>query len=170
MAKYTVTHTCGHDQTHKLFGPSKDREKKIEWLETTDCRECWLQSRQQSADEKTESLQLPEIVGTEKQVPWAMRERLATGSRFHEAIIEASNQDGTIRDLLRDVYPGASTLMACDRLDEIFPGDAELIKRIRQSAEWFSTCKSARVWIDSRDYDSLEEILGYVEKQAVSQS
>lgn len=41
MAKYTVNHSCGHTQTHDLFGPGKERERKIAWLETTDCKECW---------------------------------------------------------------------------------------------------------------------------------
>lgn len=42
MAKYTVNHSCGHTQTHDLFGPGKERERKIAWLETTDCKECWI--------------------------------------------------------------------------------------------------------------------------------
>lgn len=41
MAKYTVNHSCGHTQTHDLFGPGKERERKIAWLETTSCKECW---------------------------------------------------------------------------------------------------------------------------------
>jgi hypothetical protein len=41
MAKYTITHSCGHSQTHELFGKTSDRERKIEWLKTTECADCW---------------------------------------------------------------------------------------------------------------------------------
>lgn len=41
MANYTINHTCGHTQDHQIYGPGKDRESKIEWLETTKCTECW---------------------------------------------------------------------------------------------------------------------------------
>jgi hypothetical protein len=51
MAKYTVNHSCGHTQTHELFGSGKDRERRIAWLKTTDCKECWIASRKE--DRKT---------------------------------------------------------------------------------------------------------------------
>lgn len=41
MAHYAVTHSCGHVESHQLFGPGKDRQKKIAWLETSKCKECW---------------------------------------------------------------------------------------------------------------------------------
>lgn len=50
MAKYTVTHNCGHTETHDLFGPGKERERKIAWLETTDCKDCWLKSQRAERD------------------------------------------------------------------------------------------------------------------------
>lgn len=48
MAKYTVTHNCGHTQTHELFGPGKERERKITWLQTTECKECWIASQKKA--------------------------------------------------------------------------------------------------------------------------
>lgn len=50
MAKYVVTHSCGHTQVHMLFGPTKDRERKLEWMATQPCTECWAaQKREEEA-------------------------------------------------------------------------------------------------------------------------
>lgn len=40
MAQYTVKHTCDHSHTYSLFGPHKDRERKIEWLSEQECPRC----------------------------------------------------------------------------------------------------------------------------------
>ena len=47
MAQYNVPHKCGHTQTHQLFGPGKDRDRKRDWLETTECAECFKARRGQ---------------------------------------------------------------------------------------------------------------------------
>ncbi len=41
MAQYTVEHSCGHTQVHVLFGPIKDRERKLDWLAEQKCSACW---------------------------------------------------------------------------------------------------------------------------------
>ncbi len=82
MAKYSVTHTCGHTQTHGLVGKNADRERKLAWLATTECTECWKKSQaeakekqkaQASAEAETfaKEHKLSVIEGTEKQVEWA---------------------------------------------------------------------------------------------------
>ena len=58
MAKYTITHTCGHEEVITLFGPNKEREEKIAWLESQPCVQCRLAG--------TEDLK-----GSEKQRAWA---------------------------------------------------------------------------------------------------
>lgn len=40
MAKYTITNTCGHDYEYNLFGPGRDRDRKIAWLEGQACLRC----------------------------------------------------------------------------------------------------------------------------------
>lgn len=50
MAKYTVTHSCGHDQDHQLFGPTKDRESRAAWLQGKVCTECWRESQKTARD------------------------------------------------------------------------------------------------------------------------
>ena len=78
MAEYGVRHACGHDEVHRLYGPGKERDRKIEWLETTICSECY--KAQQAAARETASKQaakanadagLPALTGSDKQVAWA---------------------------------------------------------------------------------------------------
>jgi len=50
MAKYQVTHICGHDQEHILFGPGKERDRKISWFESQDCATCWSKAKRVEQD------------------------------------------------------------------------------------------------------------------------
>ena len=56
MAQYTVEHSCGHTQVHVLFGPTKDRERKLEWMATQPCTECW------AAQKRAEEAKKPIII------------------------------------------------------------------------------------------------------------
>lgn len=41
MAKQTITYSCGHEGVESLFGPYKQRERRIEWLQSHGlCPEC----------------------------------------------------------------------------------------------------------------------------------
>lgn len=74
-----ITHACGHEQTHHLTGFASQQERKAQWLRTTLCRTCFV------AEKKAEQavaairdlaavahLDLPELVGSNRQVAWAM--------------------------------------------------------------------------------------------------
>lgn len=50
MAKYNVTYKCNHEGIVELFGKSADRERKLEWLETTLCPECYAREQAQKAN------------------------------------------------------------------------------------------------------------------------
>ena len=79
MAQYTITRSCGHEETVRLYGPGKDRERKIAWMEQTLCRDCY-RAEQARADEEVIGTELPALTGTPKQVTWAediRREKLA---------------------------------------------------------------------------------------------
>ena len=161
MAKYTVLHACGHDQTHQLFGPHRDRDRKIQWLETTLCSDCWKQSQQESAKDATNELRLPQLEGSEKQVAWAERIRIELGRKFIESIIRATHHDPRVKGSLAGCeYPGVQLLAACDTLNEIYYESPEVVDGIRQVSEWFCSCRSSRQWIDCRDCSDLFEFIG----------
>lgn len=77
MARYTVTHTCGHTQTHELVGPMKDRERKLAWEAKGVCSDCYRQQRIAKEQEEAKKFEqnnagsLPTLTGSEKQIAWA---------------------------------------------------------------------------------------------------
>lgn len=78
MAKYTVHHSCGHEEIHQLYGPGKERQRKIAWLATTPCTECYRGAQAEArtaanAQAATANAQagLPALTGSEKQIAWA---------------------------------------------------------------------------------------------------
>lgn len=78
MAKYTITHSCGHTETVALFGKSKDRDWQIEKLEGKICQECWHDQQIEAdkiAAEQNAASGLPELTGSEKQILWAEKIR-----------------------------------------------------------------------------------------------
>jgi len=102
MAKYDIEHTCGHTETHQLIGPRRDRERRIEWLETTLCSECYQEELARQRDEATEAArqeaaeqELPELSGSEKQVAWAVRIRGGMLKSFESILSDASNVKNT---------------------------------------------------------------------------
>jgi hypothetical protein len=40
MAKYTITHTCGHEHAYQLCGPEKERKRKLDWMAEQECPRC----------------------------------------------------------------------------------------------------------------------------------
>jgi hypothetical protein len=71
MAQYEITHSCGCNQTHKLFGPHAERERKIAWLETIPCSTCERARRLEIATAQETEIELPPLTGSEKQIAWA---------------------------------------------------------------------------------------------------
>lgn len=52
MAKYNITHSCGHTQEHNLFGKHSGfggRDSKKEWLAGKPCTDCWKKEKAEEA-------------------------------------------------------------------------------------------------------------------------
>jgi hypothetical protein len=94
MAKYTVTHTCGHEHEYNLFGKHTERERKIEWLEKQDCPACRRKAEEEAAKAATEGVELPELEGSEKQVKWA--------NTIRGTMIEAARKNSVCADEVKD--------------------------------------------------------------------
>ena len=71
MAKYEISHTCGHTRTVELFGKYEDRKRKIEWLESQECPECAKAREARQSEEIESELGLKHLAGSEKQCAWA---------------------------------------------------------------------------------------------------
>lgn len=82
MAKYTVKHTCGHEQEYQLFGKHSERERRLEWLATQDCPNCRRAAEEKKNAEAIAGSPFAEIEntvlsGSEKQIAWAQNIRKA---------------------------------------------------------------------------------------------
>lgn len=79
--KYTIHYSCGHVGEVNLIGPSRLRQNRIDHLERGKCFECYKSQSTAVAREQAQELELPVLVGTEKQVAWAETLRL---QKLHE--------------------------------------------------------------------------------------
>jgi hypothetical protein len=82
--KYYVDHTCGHKVEHLLFGPTKDRDRKLEWLATQPCIDCKKESDLRAAQDVADQNGLPKLTGSEKQVAWAEKLRAQVWQSLQE--------------------------------------------------------------------------------------
>jgi len=140
VAKQNVTHSCGHTCEVNLFGPGKERDRKIAWLETVPCYECKRAAQQaanmvaniESAQHNAE-IGLPALTGSEMQIPWAE----------------------TIRaKMVDDLYKLQAQAAANRKPGEMYDAAVEMLARF--SARLIATTE-AKYWIDNRD-NSVREL------------
>ncbi|VWX49301.1 hypothetical protein [Novosphingobium sp. 9U] len=104
---HRITHACGHMQDHHIDGFTSQRERKMRWLTSTQCRSCFnTQKRAEQAEVAAQNdlaiahLARPALTGTDRQVSWAesiRAQRLATciaaGSDAHIVEVLRAVQD-----------------------------------------------------------------------------
>lgn len=160
MAKYYVTHSCGHEICHQLVGKHSDRERKEEWLASVPCLECKQEEddrarddhNQQSAKENA-AAGLPSLIGTEKQVAWAETIRKDLVARL---------------DAAEAIYPGKLAKILADREKHRHLIDQVIEKGFLSIEESFSCAvlainrlkaeTSASWWIEHRE-DNLGQLV-----------
>lgn len=142
MAKYTITHSCGHDQVHDLFGKSEERDRKESWLGGTLCAVCYHAKKETdraaanaTAAEEARSIGLAPLAGSEKQVAWAESIRVAASKAV--AATNAASLDRVRSKGLSEV--------AIEELGDAF---ALLGSEVMAHGD-------ARWWIDNRDAEVL---------------
>lgn len=71
MAKYTVEYSCGHWGEVNLYGPGKERERKIEWFKNQAlCPDCYKASK--NAVTAKANVGFADLEGSDKQIVWAL--------------------------------------------------------------------------------------------------
>lgn len=129
MAKYTITHTCGHQKVYQIVGAIADRDRKVAWLESQDCPECRKAAEKAAAESAAEKspfaeIATAELTGSEKQIAWAKDIRNKVISELPSIIPAAiyaetnqvfaskteakwwiDNRNLTIKDLVRIIEP-----------------------------------------------------------------
>ena len=151
MASYEVRYQCGHTGTVNLFGPTRERERKLEWLAGLPCRERQKAREEQQERERTEEMGLPELTGSEKQVSWATGirlEKLDLLARRSEDI--QARVEGYVKYLEREGLSEDRIAKAKSRLEAASHNlwlVTEIISRLSGITE-------AHWWIENRDADA----------------
>lgn len=121
--KYNITHACGHTVEKQLFGPNRERESKIEWLERQPCLDCLRAEEARKRDEQNKAAAdanklagYEPLAGSEKQVAWAETIRRESLDAFAEVF-------------------------------EKVPVDAKAVWA--QTSEWLKHQTEAKWWIDT---------------------
>lgn len=143
MAKYQVEFSCGHSEEMQLFGPHKERERKIEWFESHgQCSDCYRAAQDAQRKQQTEAAVaasqaegLPALAGSEKQVAWAetlRREKLSAHDRVAEVI--------------RGQVATAEAMARAARIPRL----NEELAAFGEFRGWLREQVLAKFWIDSR--------------------
>lgn len=56
--KYTVARACGHEEIVEVYGPNKERECKIKWLERTVCSACYRAELEEAAAKECDEVEM----------------------------------------------------------------------------------------------------------------
>jgi len=100
MATYNITYACGHEGSVRLTGPKRTREWIVSNKEKELCPDCYKKHLEEERAAEREAAQvaakeqeLPDLIGTEKQVNWAITIR----AKYLEILADIL-QSVTIRD------------------------------------------------------------------------
>lgn len=141
MAKYTITHSCGHQAEHQIAGKESERAARAQWLRERVCYACYKAA--QIAEGKAEAaiaceaiadLPLVALKGSPKQVSWAETIRA-------KAIAEVRSRMTAFRD--RQVEEGKLAGEALEVRDAL----------IDRTVMTLATMSQASWWIDRRSHD-----------------
>lgn len=146
MATYNITHSCGHTESHQLFGRHSGfngRDSKIEWLSTQPCTNCWKVEQDKKRAEKiaqenarskelAQRYGLPALSGSEKQITWATTIRQQMIDSMESFITECDKPEWAPK---------------CDALRESFSA----VVLSNTDARWF---------IDHRDFGTVQNKFG----------
>lgn len=169
MAQYSITHACGHEQTHAIYGTSRERERKQDWLATTDCADCYRkqleagrQAQTEAAKSKAEEYGMAALDGTEKQAAWAERIRKS----FLDALTDGEEHDR--KRFLDALLRGGTYSDAADARGQMYRDGQAWLREHSNHAEaadlsplwnalrlavyeWVGEADNAAWWIDHRD-------------------
>ena len=87
--KYKVTCSCGHEIIIDVYGETLKHEKKLLYYRENECPDCLIRSL-----EKQESMKsFPALIGSDKQVRWAMQLREKHIDLLKRSYLESRGND-----------------------------------------------------------------------------
>jgi len=92
MAKYHITHSCGHTVTHNIVGTNAhgERDRREQQLTSQVCSDCYRAEQTAAAVEANAGL--PALSGSEKQIAWAESIRAKAVASLEEARAQINHE------------------------------------------------------------------------------
>lgn len=97
MARYDITHACGHTEPHQIYGTNArgERERAAASKAKRPCPACRREQADRANRQAAESARysdaaesLPELTGSDRQIPWGTWERRAALDRLRAELAE----------------------------------------------------------------------------------
>lgn len=150
--KHIITRACGHKEEVQLFGNSRERERKIKWLEGCICSDCEEAEQKKFVEEKTKERGLPALVGTPKQVDWANRIRVYRLADMDEWAEKSAERLAELeQNLARYTEEGNESRI--ERTKNKIAVVSERFSKAVKTVEGMSGITNASWWIDNREHD-----------------
>lgn len=90
--KYKVTCSCGHDIIIDVYGETLKHEKKLFFYRENECPDCFIRALEKQESKKS----LPALVGSDKQVRWAMQLREKHLDLLKRSYLESRGNDSLL--------------------------------------------------------------------------
>lgn len=90
--KYKVTCSCGHDIIIDVYGETLKHEKKLFFYRENECPDCLIWALEKQESKKS----LPPLVGSDKQVCWAMQLREKHLDLLKRSYLESRGNDSLL--------------------------------------------------------------------------
>lgn len=158
MSQYSIEHICGHKEVVQIYGPTKERQRKADWMASRKCDACYEAEQKavraaqaELAAAASQQAGLPELVGSEKQIPWAETIRKA----LIDKLIPYESRHAEYSARIARMESGAEPLPAGKTAAHMAEAKAELAFVIERCAA-IRAERSAKWFIDHRDADIRE--------------
>lgn len=115
MAWYEIEYKCGHTDRMQLYGPYKERNRKIEWYkENVICPAGRAAKQKEEAEQQKKAdaeSGLPSLSGSPKQIQWAVMLRKAYVDNLEDAFVRMQTEESpdVIRTVSRQIVLGKQT-------------------------------------------------------------
>lgn len=90
--KYKITCSCGHEIIIDVYGETLKHEKKLLFYRENECPDCLIRSLEKQESKKS----LPALVGSDKQVRWAMQLREKHIELLKRSYLESRGNDSLL--------------------------------------------------------------------------
>lgn len=139
MAKYYVTHSCGHEEVVQLYGKESSRRWMVKKMESEPCNDCIRKEAIETLKKKAEENDLPELDGSQKQIEWSMSIR----QHFLDIIEDLSESMNKEMDATIASNP--------DKTEKYEKLRTEYTEKFNKSIMYISEQTKANFFIDDRD-------------------